>query len=143
MLIDAVDSPPRPHADIVVPGGGAPGIEQPVMGPGPPSVFPDFTPILPPPNIGEGGSVQLAVAPGGGPDYDPITDGGAGPAEFPLFSTTWPVPPVPSGGFMIGNDVPPSVATTPPIVVAGVLKAQAEPQSEHPPQTPRTRRRRT
>ncbi|PWT76096.1 MAG: hypothetical protein C5B60_04455 [Chloroflexi bacterium] len=42
---------------IIAPGGGAPGVPQPIlMGDGETqAVFPDFTPIVPPPPIGEGG----------------------------------------------------------------------------------------
>jgi len=105
------------------------------------SLFPAFTPILPPPLIGQGGGpaptfppptpppagkvpvgvlVGPVVAPGGGPEYDTPTIGGDNPGEFPAFTTTFPVPPIVFvNQMMIGDMRPPQTPTTQNIFIGG------------------------
>src|SRR5215475_2971461 len=128
LIIDPAPSPPS-----------APGITQPVTEGGPPSVFPDFTPILPPPIVGEGGGPppdfppptpppigEVPVGPLVGPAIaaapvppsvagitQPVT-GGNNPYVFPDFTTSFPEPPV-----TVTNTPPPLYNSTSQAILVG------------------------
>lgn len=115
--------------------------------PGNAATFPAFTPVLPPPVIGTGGTVPPVIAYNGGPIYPYSRDGGAGPIIWPGFSTSWPHPPVQT----TTTQPPPSLPTTPPIAYGGLVitapraidKADAAlPMAHNPEQLPQAKNHR-
>src|SRR5215471_231437 len=142
LIIDPAPSPPS-----------APGITQPVTEGGPPSVFPDFTPILPPPIVGEGGGPppdfppptpppigEVPVGPLVGPAIaatpippsvsgitQPVT-GGKNTYVFPDFTTTWPNPPV-----QVTGTPPPTMLTTTELIS---INGWGPPGPQEPPVEP-------